>query len=76
MAAEVIRAGLLEIQVCVPKTFTDEQVEEFTNEDNPTGLESRWRIQREVEDNPHVPNSMPVLAKRRSLSFGFDLLRA
>lgn len=52
MAAEVIRAGLLEIQVCVPKTFTDEQVEEFTNEDNPTGLESRWRIQREVEDNP------------------------
>lgn len=47
MEAQVTRRGLLGMQVCVPKTWTDEQVEEFANSENPTGIESKWQIRRQ-----------------------------
>lgn len=47
MTAEVTRAGLLSIQVCVPTDYTDQQVEEFANTERPTGIESPWRIRRQ-----------------------------
>lgn len=30
--------------VCVPKTYTKEQIEEFANRANPTGIQSKWYI--------------------------------
>lgn len=46
---EVIRQGLLFVQVCVPVSFTDSQVEEFANKASPTGIRSEWRIDRSQE---------------------------
>lgn len=47
---EVSRYGLLAMQVCVPKDFTDAQVESFANGEYPTGIDSKWNIRRQGSD--------------------------
>jgi hypothetical protein len=46
-AAVTTRRGLLDMQVCVPKEWTDAQVETFANADNPCGTSLGWQIRRE-----------------------------
>ncbi len=41
--------GLCSLGVRVPKEWTDEQVEQFANEKEPTGISSRWTIKRQAE---------------------------
>ena len=41
---EVVRIGLLDLQVCVPKEFSDADVEAFANAESPTGISSNWSI--------------------------------
>ena len=43
----VVRRGALDMQVCVPKDWTDEQVKELADRDNPCGTENGWHIRRE-----------------------------
>ena len=43
----VVKTGGLDMQVCVPQDWTDEQVVEFTNAQNPCGTELGWVIRRE-----------------------------
>lgn len=47
MKPEVTKRGLLGMQVCVPADYSNEQVEQFANTDNPTGIESKWVIRRQ-----------------------------
>ena len=47
----VIQSGLVDMQVCVPATFTDDEVIEFANRENPAGTEGGWSI-RTAEDDP------------------------
>lgn len=49
--ATVIKFGALDMQVCVPADWTDEQVEEFANRENPSGLEIGWKIR--PADSPY-----------------------
>jgi hypothetical protein len=44
--AQVTRFGLCDLQVCVPKSFTDQQAEEFANAEHPTGIASQWRMKK------------------------------
>lgn len=44
---QVIRFGVLAMQVCVPKASTDEEVIEFANIHNPTGIGRGWSIRKE-----------------------------
>lgn len=39
--------GLLTLQLCVPKDWTDEQIVGFANSDQPTGISSQWSIRKE-----------------------------
>lgn len=50
MKPEVVRSGLVVMQVCVPADFTDEQVETFANDDTPTGISSHWRVAKQGHD--------------------------
>lgn len=43
---EVTKAHIFDMQVCVPDTWTDEQVIEFANRRNPSGLANGWGIRR------------------------------
>jgi hypothetical protein len=45
----VPRRGLLDLQVCVPVEYTDEQIEQFANAAEPTGIESSWHM-RSADD--------------------------
>lgn len=44
---EVTRIGALDMQVCVPEDWTDEQVVTFANAENCCGTELGWQIRRE-----------------------------
>jgi len=44
MGAVILRTGFLDMQVCVPKDFTDEQVKEFADSYNPCGTKNGWLI--------------------------------
>lgn len=50
MPAEVIRRGLLDMQVCVPENWTNEQVITFANTEIPCGTENGWQIRRQGDD--------------------------
>lgn len=39
--------GILDMQVCVPKDWTDFEIINFANKENPTGLKTGWVIRRE-----------------------------
>lgn len=47
---EVTRSGLLSMQVCVPSSFTDEQVEDFANSANPAGTQHGWQMRRNGDE--------------------------
>ena len=44
MGAEVIRIGALYTQVCVPEEWTDQEVVDFTEADNPCGAFAGWHV--------------------------------
>ena len=44
--AQVIRTSMLDMQVCVPEVWDDEQVEYFANVENIAGTAMGWRIRR------------------------------
>lgn len=45
--AIVTRRGVLDMQVCVPKEWTDEQAKKFADLENPCGTENGWFIRRQ-----------------------------
>ena len=45
--AIVIRKGVFDIQVCVPEIWTDEQVIDFAEENNPCGTTNGWSIRKQ-----------------------------
>jgi hypothetical protein len=44
--AEVTRRGFLDMQVCVPLGWSDEQVKNFADAHNPSGGANGWSIRR------------------------------
>lgn len=50
MTAEVTRRGMLDMQVCVPTDWTDEQAEVFANRENPAGTSHGWKLR--AADDP------------------------
>jgi len=43
---QVIRVGFLDVQVCVPEDWTDDQASEFTNQAAPTGISNGWEMKK------------------------------
>lgn len=46
MTAVVTRRGALDMQVCVPADWTDEQAKAFADRENACGTENGWFIRR------------------------------
>ena len=44
---EVLKKGILDMQVCVPETWTDKQVETFAEEKYPCGTTHGWTVRKE-----------------------------
>jgi hypothetical protein len=47
MIPEVTRRGSLDMQVCVPNKWSDEQVKEFADLNNMCGTTSGWQVRKE-----------------------------
>lgn len=47
MTAEVTRRGALDMQVCVPSEWTDDQVKEFADRANLCGTANGWFIRKQ-----------------------------
>lgn len=47
MSAEITRRGILDMQVCVPTDWDDEQVKVFADKENKCGTSNGWFIRRE-----------------------------
>jgi hypothetical protein len=62
MTAEVTKTGLVDMQVCVPEDYTDEQAEQFANDANPSGLDHGWRLR--TADDPAQAGA-PIRVKCR-----------
>lgn len=45
--AVVTKRGALDMQICVPKDWTDEQAKEFADRENLCGTEHGWHIRRQ-----------------------------
>lgn len=45
--AVVTRIGALDMQVCCPKEWTDDEVLAFANKENPCGTTNGWFIRKE-----------------------------
>jgi hypothetical protein len=63
MTAEVTRASIFDMQVCVPEDWTDEQAEAFANRDNPAGTTRGWKL-REATDPAQA--GAPIRVKCRA----------
>lgn len=49
-APQVVRVGGFSIQVCVPATWTDDQVKDFADRENLCGTTNGWQIRREGDE--------------------------
>ena len=47
MTAQITRRGALDMQVCVPSDWTDDQVKEFADRENLCGTANGWSIRKE-----------------------------
>lgn len=43
----ITKAGLLSMQVCVPKEWTDNEVKNFAEGQNPCGTMNGWQVRKE-----------------------------
>lgn len=50
MAASILKRTVFSIQVCVPKTWTDEQVIAFAENDSPCGTRNGWLILKQGDE--------------------------
>jgi hypothetical protein len=46
----ITKRGTLDMQVCVPSEWTDEQVKSFAERENPCGTTHGWQIRREGDE--------------------------
>jgi len=50
MKPEVTRTSVLSMQVCVPRSYTDEEIIAFAEHENPCGTTCGWQIRREGDE--------------------------
>lgn len=55
----VYATGLVCCSVCVPNHFTAEEIEDVVNQENPTGISSRWKVSTDPTFKEGKPNPCP-----------------
>jgi len=48
--AEILRIGMLAMQVCVPEEWGDDTIEEYANDANPAGTMHGWTVRKDGPD--------------------------
>lgn len=61
---EVVRQGCLNVQVCVPEEWTDEQAELLANGEYPAGTTCGWRVRKDPKRLVGDPERNPCPRKK------------
>lgn len=64
MVAQVTRRSILSMQVCVPADWSDEQVLEFAEKENPSGTENGWVIRKAGATKLSGSNATRVICEK------------
>lgn len=48
---EVTKTGALDMQVCVPDSWTDDEITLWANDINPAGTDNGWQIRKDGDKN-------------------------
>jgi len=70
--AEVTRTGALDMQVCVPETWTDEEVRRFAEQKNPSGTANGWFIRTDSEMLLGKPSRNPCAERAHFVHITLD----
>jgi hypothetical protein len=60
MEAEVTHCGILDMRVCVPKEWTDEQIVAFAEKEIPCGTVNGWYIKNIGEQCKKRPGNIHI----------------
>lgn len=63
MKPNLVRASLLDMQICVPKEYTDEQVIEAAELLNPSGTKNGWQIRKQGHEDLRGDDERVTCAK-------------
>jgi ElaB/YqjD/DUF883 family membrane-anchored ribosome-binding protein len=69
---EVTRAGVLDMQVCVPEDWTDIQVEDFANKENYCGTKNGWKIRKDSDLLDGMPERNPCSERNECVHITLD----
>ena len=47
----ITQVGIFDMQVCVPESWSNDEVEEWATKENPAGTERGWRMKRTGEES-------------------------
>jgi hypothetical protein len=61
---QVLKFGALDMQVCVPANWTDDQVKEFAEQAYPCGTSHGWGIRRQGDEALRGANERVPCASR------------
>lgn len=69
---EVRREGCLDVQVCVPETWTDQQVKTFADEKYPCGTSLGWCVRKDLKLLNGDPERNPCSDKKGYVHITMD----
>jgi hypothetical protein len=72
MTAEVTRFGALDMQVCVPREWTDDQVRAFAEGEYPCGTENGWAIRDKEGELPTYSCRVPCARREGHVHIVLD----
>ena len=72
MDAQVTRRGLLDMQVCVPEDWNDEEVVSFANGHNPCGTTGGWQIRTDPVGLNGDPKRNPCASHEGRVHIALD----
>lgn len=67
----VIRCGVLDMQVCVPASWDDEQVQDFAESMNPSGVNG-WHVRKDAELLAGCPERNPCVDREAFVHVALD----
>jgi len=68
----VSRYGMLDMQVCVPADWTDEQAREFAEREYPCGTSSGWSMRTKETEGDGYPERTPCEDRPGFVHITFD----
>ena len=67
----VYASGLPVCSVCIPEDMPEDRMEELTNKQNPTGVDSKWKVSKDKEfvSGEPMPNKCEKYPQEKRLHY-------